>query len=307
MGTVEGRCPRCGAFVSEQSRFCRECLLQLAPGDDLAAGQTELMRQAWAREHPEAAAAYERWVAGPEGPPPGITDPVVKPSDTRPPLEPWQPLDGRLRAVVIAFGALIAFDLASIASGLMEISLLDRVLDGQTVTDAELENNDLRVGLFALVQAVIYVTVIVLWLRWFHRAYRNVGALPGGVRRHGIGWAVGGWFVPILSLIRPKEIANDLWASGARHDEPAKAPALLLVWWLGFLVTNVFGQVAFRQLDDDTVQGLIKADKWYVASDAVDVIVAFLAIKVATVLTRRMEARHAEAVSPPAPAAALPA
>jgi hypothetical protein len=29
--------------------------------------------------------------------------------------------------------------------------------------------------------------------------------------RWSAGWAIGAWFVPVLSLVRPKAILNDIW------------------------------------------------------------------------------------------------
>ncbi len=33
-------------------------------------------------------------------------------------------------------------------------------------------------------------------------------------RRYGHGWAIGGWFVPILNFWRPMQVVNDVWRAG---------------------------------------------------------------------------------------------
>jgi hypothetical protein len=282
-------------------------MLALHPEAAEPDGRTELLRRSWEEQHPERAAAFTAWAESRTGPPPGLNA-SWDPPRAQPVLGEWKPLDGRLTAILVVFGAIVVFDLVSMASELMEIRLLERVRDGGAYTDDELSSNDLRVGLLAIVQMLLYIAGAVVWIRWFHRAYQNTAAVPGGVRRHGTGWAIGGWFVPILALFRPKEIANDLWASGAREDEPTGPPPLLLVWWLGYLISQTLSQIAFRVLlEEDSADGLITADKLYMASEAIDVVIAVLACRVAVRITQRMQARRDEALSRPAPAAAPPA
>ncbi len=75
--------------------------------------------------------------------------------------------------------------------------------------------------------------------RGFLRAYANGPALGLHDPRFGKGWAIGAWFVPILNLFRPKQIANDIWrgsdsalpahASDSWYNRPT--PVLLAWWW----------------------------------------------------------------------------
>src|SRR3954447_3617244 len=55
------------------------------------------------------------------------------------------------------------------------------------------------------VSVVVQLVASLAFLPWFHRSYRNVARVGAHVR-YGTGWAIGAWFVPILSLWRPKQI-----------------------------------------------------------------------------------------------------
>ena len=116
------------------------------------------------------------------------------------------------------------------------------------------------------------------FIRWLYRAYSNVDAVDPGARRYAHGWAIGGWFVPILTLWRPKQIVNDVWWAGTPEGRPADAwPGLLLAtWWIAFWISNILGQVASRTGtgDDPTTQELRDGTLAYVASDAFDCVAA---------------------------------
>lgn len=81
-----------------------------------------------------------------------------------------------------------------------------------------------------------------LFLTWFYLAYSNLPKLGLGRLRLSSGWAIGAWFVPFLNLIRPKQIADDLWwATDGEADlsvgaEPKTSP--LLNWWWGTLLAG---------------------------------------------------------------------
>jgi hypothetical protein len=218
-------------------------------------------------------------------------------------LPGYQDLSGRQQAALLALSAVIALDVASVISGWLEIGLMERILDGESITKSEVDSNDARQGVLAIGQFVLYLVTAVVFIRWFHRAYVNLGPL-GARRRHGDGWAIGGWFVPILSWWRPKEIANDLWWGSAPEEERGleRSDPLLLIWWLGFTATQMLGQALFRGAfgDSDTAEGLRSQDYAYLVSDLLDIAVAVLAILVIRRITERMDVRAAARAPAPA-------
>lgn len=89
----------------------------------------------------------------------------------------------------------------------------------------------IAMALFA-VGAVL--TIAAIWLM-----YRNLPALEVGDERFGSGWAVWGWFVPGLNLIRPKQVVDDLWRASHPYAPPFSAswrvgpvPSWSAIWWI---------------------------------------------------------------------------
>jgi F0F1-type ATP synthase assembly protein I len=174
--------------------------------------------------------------------------------------------------------------------------LLGRIESGGAFTLNEANASDHRQAVMGVIQIGLVVVTAIVFIRWFRRAYENVEAL-GGERRFGAGWAIGAWFVPILNLWRPKQIANDLWrTSDPDHPNENRADApvssVLSLWWILFLVSNWISQVAGRiAFSGNTAHELKSSTAAFLFADAVDIIAAVLAITVVLKLTARQEQR----------------
>ena len=103
-------------------------------------------------------------------------------------------------------------------------------------SDAGLDTIDLGLALLVF---VAFIGSAFTFLRWMARAYANVRSL-GYLPRYGNGQAIWTWFVPVLNLWRPKQLANDVWRVGEPAAEvpyggdlkDIDVPGWLMVWWL---------------------------------------------------------------------------
>jgi Domain of unknown function (DUF4328) len=200
------------------------------------------------------------------------------------------------------FYTLVAVTAVAIAAAVVEYRFYSRYTDGEPVDeDAELPVV-LFSGLVGLVQFGLYVAVVVLFIVWFHRLYSNLPALGATNIRWGKGWAIGAWFVPILSLWRPKQIANDIWRSSDPHAPPQQGsswrdkdvPIVFQWWWAAFLVSQWIGNAALRAtLRADTASDLAQTAVVYGIADGFDILAALLAVAVVRRTTARQEERAA--------------
>src|SRR5690349_2987905 len=209
----------------------------------------------------------------------------------------YLPMGGYLRALKIVFGIIVAISVLAVISGVMEVLLLNKMIAGDEVTDSQVNFNDARQAIVGLLQFLALIAGAITFILWLYRAYQNTDKVAPGVRRHGLGWAIGGWFVPILAAWRPKEIINDVWRAGGGPTGP---PPLLAVWWGAWLLSNFVSNIVARvALNGDTTEEIRNGSLAYVFSDALDVVAAILAIVVAVKLTERLDARAA--LGPPQP------
>jgi hypothetical protein len=109
-------------------------------------------------------------------------------------------------------------------------------------------------GLTGLAQLVVYVATVVLFLVWQHRAYKNLRAFASRTD-FSPGWSIGCWFVPLIHLVLPYQAVKEIWiksdpavdfSSGyANMSEGTRSTALVGVWWLFWIVSNIAGRVYF--------------------------------------------------------------
>jgi Domain of unknown function (DUF4328) len=170
------------------------------------------------------------------------------------------------------------------------------VLDSDTFAGSDsVVASDERLAIGGAALLATFAVSTILWLFWFHRAYRNVESFGSVPMRYGTGWAVGAWFVPILNLFRPKQIANDIWRGTEPEQpqdgsEPRVAP-LVHWWWATWLVANILGNLSFRLITDART---LDAERSAVAVDIAAGIAAVVAGVVALRFVRAVTEREAE-------------
>lgn len=126
----------------------------------------------------------------------------------------------------------------------------------------------------------------VAFLFWFRRAYGNAEAL--GLRTsHALGWAIGGWFVPVLNLFRPVEIAAEMW----RHAGSGRKQAIgvIALWWICYLVGPIAAVIGARMVTGpDPTTGI----HMLLVGDVVTITAVVLAIHIVRRLTAAQAAKR---------------
>jgi hypothetical protein len=293
-------CPRCVTALG-LSRWCEGCGLDLRP--DLPATDIPEARHAatqqnrWIAAHPQAVAPQPFLPpagAGAQGA--SLVDPTPR----------FAPLGSRSRLAVRWLWVAIAVGVGTLAIDgiwLQEHATSDWTYDDM-LSIARLMDTA------SIVQLVTYVIGGVIFIVWFHRAYRNLAALGVEKPRRGLGWAIGGWFVPIANMFIPKQLANDVWRAGdpaLRQGDPnwqARPVSPLLHWWWAlWLSSSAAAYIAGRlQSGAETFDAFRPGVLVDAASQVLGILAALAAIAVITRATKRQETR-ARVLD--APAAAL--
>jgi len=183
----------------------------------------------------------------------------LPPPSLRPPAPPhYRPTRWQAALVVVTSGVSAIAFAVSAAADVNERQVLGRLGPGPgSFTAATVERaDDVRVISSGIALGAMVVSIGAL-AAWSHRLYRNVSALGVPGLRFTAGWAAGAWFVPLLNLVRPKQIVDELW----RASDPTEASdwrrrpvtPLIHVWWgvwIGALVLNVVGAQTRTDVDD---------------------------------------------------------
>ncbi|MCD8518588.1 MAG: DUF4328 domain-containing protein [Flavobacterium sp.] len=116
----------------------------------------------------------------------------------------------RAKTLQIVFAIIIVYTIISIISGLFEVQLLNRFLNGENIDLAAADANDTRQAVIGVVGLIIFIVSVVVFLNWFRRAYGNLIRLNTMRIDHNENMAVWAWFIPFINLYRPVQIMNEI-------------------------------------------------------------------------------------------------
>lgn len=193
----------------------------------------------------------------------------------------------------------IVVGIASALSGFSQYSFLNR---GSFSTSAA-ETYDMIYGGIATIQSVIYLLTGIGFLMWFHRSHKNLPSLGAEELVYSPGWAVGGFFVPFLNLVRPYQVAKEVfkashpseWSLSSSSDwKQVQVPSTIKAWWTFLLLANISEYTGWRVMSfANTIDGLQSATVIMLVSDILSVCGAYFAIKLVKVVDENQSTRRA--------------
>jgi Domain of unknown function (DUF4328) len=133
------------------------------------------------------------------------------------------------------------------------VALVDDIVEfvqvqtGQVSPD-QLTNSDPIQGIVGLLQSGLGVATAITFLKWVYRAYKNVQGFGAEGLRFSPGWAIGYYFIPILSLIRPVQVMSEIWRASYDPRNWPRNPGswLIATWWTLFLLYSGVTQVSLQ-------------------------------------------------------------
>ena len=165
--------------------------------------------------------------------------------------------------------------------------------DPTSVPLSEADRSD-SLALWSLVELPVLLVCGILFIVWLHQAHRSDRMDPTWQKRRS-GWAIGGWFVPVVNLWFPFQVVSDL-RRAARGDGGEPSYALQWCWWIAFLLSTLTSRIsataynsAERVPDSDIplyVDRLETAIVAETASEVLGLVAAVLAIAMVRQFTR---------------------
>ncbi|MFJ9736397.1 DUF4328 domain-containing protein [Streptomyces sp. NPDC101169] len=129
-------------------------------------------------------------------------------------------------------------------------------------------------------QTLTLLAAAVMFLRWFHRIRVNAEVFDPSGHTKSRGWAIWGWFCPVVNLWFPRRVALDIWdASATSANQPGHG--LVNSWWTLLMVSLLAGRAAEWRYD--TARGVVgwrHALRQMMVADALDAAAAVLAVLV---------------------------
>ena len=122
---------------------------------------------------------------------------------------------------------------------------------------------DTGTAVAALVLTVVHLAVLVLMITWLYQAHRSDRMDPSRLE-HKSGWAIGGWFVPFLNLVRPYQVVEDVRV--ASQSTFGRQSDVVLAWWLTVVGASIAGRVTAALIsgagasDSETISAIASAN-----------------------------------------------
>jgi Domain of unknown function (DUF4328) len=156
--------------------------------------------------------------------------------------------------------------------------------------------------LVLLAHLALLIGTGVVFFIWLYRSYANLKLLGARGLSYSPGWAVGYYFVPIMSLFRPYQVMQEIWkgsdpafaTEGARGWRDAPSSAFVMPWWGFWLTANFAWQISIGNGSAPKPDiGNLKVGAWLgVIADVAAVAAGTCLIFLIHSITNRQEKKH---------------
>jgi hypothetical protein len=194
----------------------------------------------------------------------------------------------------VALGVSTVTAAIAAAASLADFQMDDRLLASpSSVSVNELVAADERRVVLGWVALIGFVASAGFLITWTRRLYGNLRPLGVTDLRFGVGWAVGGWFVPFLNLVRPKQVVDDIWRGSnperltPQYWRGEDVGGILHLWWAVWIIGVVVRLGTNNEPSDpDTLRG---AMAWQAIGYGTVAVGGLLTLVVVRRLTGRQE------------------
>ena len=210
-------------------------------------------------------------------------DRIAAPQAHHAPLPRWW--SGLSSALQLAFALSLLAATFTLYVDLEILGFVDAVeMQPDTVVVADGARIDRLIALSTVEVATSLLTAV-LFIVWLYTAHHSA-RMDRTVLKHGSGWAIGGWFVPVLNFWRPFQMVTDV-RRGATGEATADVPLRQGWWWGTWLlstalatVCDVFYQLAAEEPPGGYLDLLARAASWERFASGLTILAALLGILV---------------------------
>ncbi len=153
---------------------------------------------------------------------------------------------GALATAVMSFvGASISLALVDVV---IEYLLYGRFSDANSLGDVQTATWDLydQSGLLALLSLICFIGGGITTMILMKRMADNAAMIRPDKADHKSHWAIWGWLVPFLNLVRPYQMMEQIWRGSFRSNGQISPglPPTMKFWWAAFIGMNIIGRAA---------------------------------------------------------------
>lgn len=153
--------------------------------------------------------------------------------------------------------------------------------------------SDTITSIVGLSQTVLAIILAVVFLKWIYRFNHNLRLLSGQRMEFTPGWSIGWYFIPIACLYKPYQAMKEIFRRANRDDQMESN--ILPLWWLLWITSAFAARIAMKMtFNSDGYDSLLASTVAYMVSDAIDVVLAFVALLLVQRIYRNYQKNYFE-------------
>lgn len=207
----------------------------------------------------------------------------------------------RGKLVINAFYAVLLSHIVYILIQLLRLPTFHEFIEtGSNIST--LEKGDLLEAGWAVFMLVAQVILIVIFLMWVHRTYKNLKQLQADGLTTSPRWAVGWYFIPFANLYQPYALMTETWKASATQypekDNPLSwqqlsGSRLIIIWWWLYLLSSISQRIITKkQTNAESLEELIALMPYDLIASCLTILGCWYGIKVVKAIGERQHQRH---------------
>lgn len=203
---------------------------------------------------------------------------------------------GLARALTVLLSLEAGVGLLSAGSGIYARQLMeDLIADPGSVAEDRLDWVDNFQMVLASGWNLLGLALAVVFLIWFHRVRLNGQAFRPDGFSQSVGWAIGGWFVPIANFVLPYRVALETWEASVQNAPDGSfrriSASPVTAWWVLYSFSWVLRIYVRLQNQPETAEEFSEYFALGAAADLSTAAAAVLAVLFVRKLTVLQEVR----------------
>jgi len=168
-------------------------------------------------------------------------------------MELLRPNAQRTKAAITLVYIMLALEIFGLIASALQLWFYTSLENGEYISEDMQMVGDIFQGGIGFMTVGAYIVSIVMFIRWFRRAYYNLGIKTGSTE-YNEGWAAGAWFVPIMNLFVPYRIMKELYEKTDQYlileaNEPYAERLKtnkITAWWTLWIIYGFFSNIVAR-------------------------------------------------------------
>ncbi len=160
----------------------------------------------------------------------------------------------------------------------------------QDITETLLPSEAINLAV-GLIQAVIYIALAVIFLKWIYRINANLHSLSSTRMEYSPKGSIGWYFCPIACLFKPYRAMKEIWV--VSHRAWAVDSKILGWWWFLWLTSNYISRIAMKLVSKaDTLDAYKTSTIVYIVSDGIEIALNIVALMLVVRIAKAYEENY---------------